>query len=356
MPVVASWSPNATARMLETEELEISVDAFDPDGDLLTYGWEMDGQPILGWHNYYYVFRPDRNESHHGGHSFGLNISDGTNIMYISWQIIVEDVDRYPQLGEILPADGARFSLTETVTFDARDSWDDDPDDILTYRWDFGDGGRSIEPLAEHRYDTIGTYTVSLMVLSNHYDYSALSVERIFNITIEAAEVKITDIKLDKQELKTGETVKLMVTVQNSGTMECEFAVITIKMAGEVLGTTRVEGVGPGKSKEVLLFYKMEKKGTYRMTAAITEADEDTLYSDYEVQSGSFKVVAADPGKPSRPGTTIGGRNAYLLPIIAALVIIGPAYIVLRNLRDEERWLEERERLQRKRGSGPKDR
>jgi len=170
-------------------------------------------------------------------------------------------------------------------------------------------------------------------------------------------DIKVIEGKTDKLEIKTGDPIRLTVTVQNTGTIKCDYAVITIKMAGEVMGTTRIEELAPAMSKEIVLVYKMDKKGTYTMTASVTEAHKDTIFSDFEVQSGSFKVADAGPTRPSVPGTgtTVGGSSMYLLPIIAALVIIGPTYVVLRNLRNEEKWLEEMERMNRSPRQGPKD-
>jgi heat shock protein HslJ len=50
----------------------------------------------------------------------------------------------------------------EAVTFDARASTSSVP--IVSYQWDFGDGGRGTGPLVQHVYQRPGTYTVQMTV------------------------------------------------------------------------------------------------------------------------------------------------------------------------------------------------
>lgn len=55
--------------------------------------------------------------------------------------------------------------INKLLTFNANESSDPD-DDKLTYRWDYGDGkmGSFRFPVATHRYNSIGSYTVKLTV------------------------------------------------------------------------------------------------------------------------------------------------------------------------------------------------
>ena len=54
----------------------------------------------------------------------------------------------------------------ETITFDASGSYDPDGT-IVSYLWDFGDGGTSSEAVVSHSYEDDGEYTVTLRVADN---------------------------------------------------------------------------------------------------------------------------------------------------------------------------------------------
>jgi PKD repeat protein len=71
----------------------------------------------------------------------------------------------------------ARFSanpastlIAKTVKFDATASSDSDGDAIVSYRWDFGDGGTQTTsgPITSHMYGVAGTYTATLTVIDSH--------------------------------------------------------------------------------------------------------------------------------------------------------------------------------------------
>jgi PKD repeat protein len=57
----------------------------------------------------------------------------------------------------------------ETITFDARASFDDDGT-IVTYVWDFGDENttKAEDPTITHSYTVAGEYTVELKVVDDH--------------------------------------------------------------------------------------------------------------------------------------------------------------------------------------------
>jgi len=84
--------------------------------------------------------------------------------------------DHYPLMNPWIPGSPIayfthtpRFPLvTETVTFNASDSYDYDGD-IISYEWNFGDGNTTIvaEPIIVHVYTAQGVYSVNLTVTDN---------------------------------------------------------------------------------------------------------------------------------------------------------------------------------------------
>jgi len=57
------------------------------------------------------------------------------------------------------------ISASETVTFDASGSFDDEQ--VVAYEWYFGDGETAVGPTAQHKYLYPGTYNVVLTVTDN---------------------------------------------------------------------------------------------------------------------------------------------------------------------------------------------
>lgn len=62
-----------------------------------------------------------------------------------------------------MPAPKASANKCNTYTFDGRKSYDDDKQ-ALSYRWDFGDGTTSVEPVVTKSYEKAGDYVVTLTV------------------------------------------------------------------------------------------------------------------------------------------------------------------------------------------------
>ena len=75
------------------------------------------------------------------------------------------------------------YLLKNCVTLDAKESVDEDRDDLI-YKWQFGDGGEGSGQVVEHCYDSLGTYDVTLAII----DPSVVSLfqdEWNFEVTIK---------------------------------------------------------------------------------------------------------------------------------------------------------------------------
>ena len=104
-----------------------------------------------------------------GNLTVGLTVTDEDG----GWDSETRSVmvqNRPPKIS-VLTANGESESLSGhsplDVTFNATASDDDDcpgSNEILTYAWDFGDGGTSSEPNPTHVYETGGSFTATLTV------------------------------------------------------------------------------------------------------------------------------------------------------------------------------------------------
>ncbi|WP_407951720.1 PKD domain-containing protein [Plantactinospora veratri] len=112
--------------------------------------------------------------------------------------------NQYPRaVIEATPTSG-RAPLT--VTFDAVNSSDPDPGDILEYRWDFTDDGTvdATGLTATHRYTAVGTYTARLQVV----DFGGLTHSATAQIRVgTAAPVPVIDTPTAALRWSTGQTV-----------------------------------------------------------------------------------------------------------------------------------------------------
>jgi hypothetical protein len=76
----ASHKPGSTIEAKEGDVVDLRVDAYDPDGDRLSFSWRLDGRPI--GRNAPAVEIPVT-----GSHTVSLAISDGDATVWSTWQI-----------------------------------------------------------------------------------------------------------------------------------------------------------------------------------------------------------------------------------------------------------------------------
>jgi hypothetical protein len=89
-PTISSYTPVSLAPSVnEGSSLAFSVVASDPDSDLLTYSWKLDGTQISTAS--YYTYNPDYTSS--GQHIVQINVSDGGKLFAtVQWTVIIVDV------------------------------------------------------------------------------------------------------------------------------------------------------------------------------------------------------------------------------------------------------------------------
>lgn len=129
-----------------------AIDAFDPDGAIVTYHWDWgDGASQYGtdleFHLYDDPFVP---------HTITLRITDSDGL---------QDTLAIP----VAAAEDPLIAVMELHAVDdvlIADGYGSDAGSFLitSWLWEWGDGTTSEGPIAEHRYDEDGTYTVRLTV------------------------------------------------------------------------------------------------------------------------------------------------------------------------------------------------
>jgi PKD repeat protein len=142
----------------------------DPNGDALTFAWDFgDGAMATG-------VAPTHAFAADGTYVISLTVNDGqvdSVASTTSATVATRAANSAPTADAGGPYSG---DAGLAVNFDGRAS--DDPDgDVLSYRWDFGDGTIEFGATPSHVYAMAGTYTVRLVVNDGEFDSQAASTE-----------------------------------------------------------------------------------------------------------------------------------------------------------------------------------
>jgi parallel beta-helix repeat protein len=104
----------------------------------------------------------------------------------------------------------------DTIIFDDNSS---DPDGhLINWTWDFDDGNFSYDQNPMHQYSLPGTYTVTLTVQDNDYEYDSLN--RLITISLpEVEDIGIIDANISDGDTRYVGPDTLNATIKNLGTI-----------------------------------------------------------------------------------------------------------------------------------------
>lgn len=150
--------PPTASIAVEVNYLEVMVDgslSSDPDGSIVSWEWDFgDGATASGM-TATHTYAAD------GTYTITLTVTDDDGLTGTDSEIV--EVSHMP----VPPV--ASFTATMewmVLSVDAGASYDPDGS-IVSYDWDFGDGGSASGVTATHTYAMPGTYTVTLTVTDN---------------------------------------------------------------------------------------------------------------------------------------------------------------------------------------------
>jgi hypothetical protein len=134
-PYVTEISHNTSPIVInETEVLDFYVLAEDPDGDFLLMNWTLGGEKVEDDEDY--LFDTDYDDA--GIYPLTLTIQDvgeESYILFYSWEIIVKDVNRIPEITVIQPIDKFVTLKEDTSLEFSIVASDPDAEDILHITW-----------------------------------------------------------------------------------------------------------------------------------------------------------------------------------------------------------------------------
>ncbi len=197
----------------------------DPDGTIVNYVWDFgDGSPVSNGITTTHFY------STVGTYTVTLTVTDNDGLMDSGVAIVTITQGGIAPIAIInAPNEGfAGFS----VTFDGSGSSDADGT-IVSYEWDFADGTTGSGPILDHKFTSIGTYTVTLTVTDNDglqdTDIHIINIKNVdrgnppdkqkINPTLTDKDIQIGRVMPleNKQFYRKGENVMLLVKLVNEG-------------------------------------------------------------------------------------------------------------------------------------------
>ena len=160
VPAVPVNQPPVAAFAATPTPLAVAVNgsaSSDPDGTIVSYAWDFgDGGTATG-------VTATRTFATAGTYTVTLTVTDNQGATNTTTQSVV--------VPDIPPNGSPTASFTATpspLAVAVNGSASSDPDGaIVSYAWDFGDGGTATGVTASRTYATAGTYTVTLVVTDN---------------------------------------------------------------------------------------------------------------------------------------------------------------------------------------------
>ncbi|MEW5759525.1 MAG: hypothetical protein AB1779_02020 [Candidatus Thermoplasmatota archaeon] len=136
LPQVISYLPMATdIKINEGEKIEFKVTVIDNDTDYanLKFFWYFDDLIQLSEQSSF-SFSANYSSGDGIGHKVEVKIQDGANIVALSWNLSIADVNRAPRNVKIIsPVNYSKFNFGEELIFNAT-AFDDDGDELI-YIW-----------------------------------------------------------------------------------------------------------------------------------------------------------------------------------------------------------------------------
>lgn len=167
------------------------------------------------------------------------------------------------------------------VVFDGSASYDSDGGSIVTYAWDFGDGGAAEGAVLAHPYAVAGTYTVTLTVTDDEGQTNSamttavISGDDVLDLDIAAFTVPRT--------ARTGKAIAIELSVTNDGPVLGQ-ALATVRGTrdGDMVYIWRLNVYDyPDKKATTFRFpsYTPTSKGTIVWTVEIDDVDPDVDFA-----------------------------------------------------------------------------
>ena len=210
-PVIDTSYPPTDPTISEAESQEFNITYHDPDGDMVSVQWNLNGAPTGT--NDSYTFISNYNSA--GVHNVTVVISDGDLQASHEWTLTVLNVNRPPTIDSYYPLTNPTIQEGESQEFNiTKSDLDGDP---LTVAWwlnqsDTGETSDSYTYVAN--YESAGTYNVTVVVSDG---ISETSYEWTLTVTNVERDIAITNLTLSQNIVGQGCSLSINVTITNQG-------------------------------------------------------------------------------------------------------------------------------------------
>jgi PKD repeat protein len=156
-----------------------------------------------------------------------------------------------------------------TVEFDGSGSFDEDGD-VVSYEWDFGDGGKAEGPWVSHEYLNPGTYGAILTVTDNEGATGSSTI----NITATSDPLPVMyvgDIHMATFAVPGGNETEAEVLILDFGGDPVANATVTVQWSGLTSGTET--GVTGANGSVSFISKKSNKSGAFILTVTHVASD-----------------------------------------------------------------------------------
>jgi len=161
------------------DTLKCSAGAYDPDGDILTYEWKIDGESILGGSVVEYTFTSGLN------HLIELTVKDSFGSSASKSESFTLTLNKKPTFDWAITYQ--TNTIPVSILFEIKNAIDEDGT-IEKIEWDLGDGNFSEKNSLVHSYSQEGVYKVRAKVIDDKGGYSVkefdIRTDIFENITI----------------------------------------------------------------------------------------------------------------------------------------------------------------------------
>ncbi len=244
-------------------------------------------------------------------------------IFYFSLLIPTSTVSQTELLGNLPPVSNPKLDekkhnvfnkvdVMEEVFFVGKDSYDPNPEDNLTYHWDFGDGTWSNEVSPVHIYKRVGVYSVSLEVNdSRSSDTSIISIVVISEGHNKP--VSILKSSAHKDEFGNNFAEKEINIFFN--------ATESYDPDGFPLSYDWNFGDGNKETGDMVI-HKYTTDGTFTVTLTVNDNDQLTSSSTIEIKVGTGEKSNTDENNDTDDGALTMGYLISGLVVIFVIILV----------------------------------
>jgi hypothetical protein len=297
-PLLTDWSPKDKVSMIETQAVEFSVVAAEPDNQTMTLAWSLDGQRVATGNTY--VYKSDYRSA--GNHTVSVAASDGTLTVTREWPVMVQNLNRLPVAIIDQPLESAEFDEGQPVKLSANSSYDPDQDDQISYSWKEGNANISDKSQLEMPF-THGIHTLVLEVRDRNGGTSQATV----HFKVRWVEISLV-ISIDPTEVTAGTKIDIIVTMSNVGDLDAEDMTLSILVDGKPLQSKDISAMSAGGSSKQLFQWK-STKGAHTITANVGDQTWN-------------KAITVDAAKEAPKPNPAGDILPFVLIIIVAVGLV----------------------------------